>query len=287
MKKQTIYKHSLLLTLLFLTLSLSAQKEVQLTILHTNDTHSQIEPITRRCNTSELSEKGGYIRRATLVDNYRAKDKDLLLMDCGDFSQGTPYYNLFRGEVEVRLMSAMKYDAVALGNHEFDFGLENILRLTKMASFPILCSNADFSKTILKDAIKPYTILHKKGLKIGVFALLPKLDGLVQVEKMKGIVYLDPIETSNKMAKMLKEEEHCDLVICLSHLGNRASSSKAMSDASLIKKTRNIDLVLGGHSHTFYIKPLFYNNLDGQEIANYQMGKSGAYVGKMILTLEK
>jgi 5'-nucleotidase len=254
-----------------------AQKE--LTILHTSDTHSRIEPISPRETNAG---RGGYVRRASIVDDRRAKDPDLLLFDCGDFSQGTPYYNWFKGEVEIKLMNLMKYDACTIGNHEFDFGLENMARLFKMAKFPVVCSNYDVSATVLNGLVKPYITLERKGLKIGVFGLGPQLEGLVQAEKCAGIIYNDPIETANKMAKMLREEMGCDAVICLSHLGKEM-------DTDLLGKTYDIDLILGGHSHTFMEETQFVSNKNGKLTALLHTGKNGVNVGelKMVFGKEK
>lgn len=285
----TIYFKRLLFTCTFLLIaSISiesyAQKKV-LNIYHTNDTHSRIEPIDP--NSSDRSAgKGGYVRRASILEELRKDDPTLLLFDCGDFSQGTPYYNFYRGEVEIKLMNTIKYDAATIGNHEFDFGLENMARLFKMADFPIVCANYDFTGTVVEGLVKPYTIIYRDGLKIGVFGLSPKMEGLVQASNCVGVGYLDPIATANTIAAILKNDEKCDVVICLSHLGLRPSPLNRESDQVLVKETSNIDLVLGGHSHTFMSEPEFVANKEGKEIAITQMGKNGVFVGKISITLE-
>jgi 5''-nucleotidase/2'',3''-cyclic phosphodiesterase and related esterases len=270
-----------------LCLNVSAQQLKQLMILHTNDTHSHIEPISPNYADKEQADKGGYVRRATFIDAMRAKDKDLLLFDCGDFSQGTPYYNMFKGEVEISLMNKIGYNAGTIGNHEFDFGLDNMARLFKMAKFPIVCSNYNVKGTVLENLVKTYTVFKKKGLKVGVFGLSPKLEGLVQTEKCKGIVYEDPYEKANEVALLLKEKEHCDVVICLSHLGWKGSANNPVCDEELAAKTRNIDLILGGHSHSFIEGLVYYKNLDGKNVPVTQAGKNGIYVGKIDLNFEK
>ncbi len=278
------------LTLLFVICfcsQLAAQAQKELFILHTNDTHSRIEPLEKNSSVSEQAGNGGYIRRATFIKEARKEHKDLLLFDCGDFSQGSPYYNLFKGEVEIRLMNEMGYDAGTIGNHEFDFGLENMARLFKLADFPIVCANYDVKGTVLENIVKPYVILKRDGLKIGVFGLSPKLEGLVQQSNCKGVIYLEPNEVANKMAYLLKNEEKCDLVICLSHLGWQPGINNPACDEDLIAHTRNIDVVLGGHSHSYFEKPIFYKNLDGKEIPLQQMGKSGIFVGQLKLTFNK
>ena len=219
-----------------------AQDTKEIIILQTSDVHSRIEPIHQKGDR-----------------NY----------DCGDISQGTPYYNMFRGEVEVKLMNEMGYDAMTIGNHEFDFDLDNMALLFKMAKFPVVCSNYNLDATVLKDLVKPYVILKRFGLKIGVFGLGAKPEGLIQANKCVGAVYEDPIEVSNKVAALLKEKG-CDLVVCLSHLG-------IQMDRELVAKTRNIDVILGGHSHTFMEGPENYQNVDGKEVPVMHTGKSGEY----------
>lgn len=270
-----------------LCLNVSAQQLKQLMILHTNDTHSHIEPIGKNYADKEQADKGGYVRRATFVDAMRAKDKDLLLFDCGDFSQGTPYYNMFKGEVEISLMNKIGYNAGTIGNHEFDFGLDNMARLFKMANFPIVCSNYNVKGTVLENLVKTYTVFKKKGLKVGVFGLSPRMDGLVQAEKCKGIVYENPYEKANEVALFLKEKEHCDVVICLSHLGWKGSATNPECDEELAARTHNIDLILGGHSHSFIEGLVYYKNLDGKNVPVTQAGKNGIYVGEIDLNFEK
>lgn len=274
----------LLLTAVCLCMTLAAQDVKELLILHTNDTHSRIEPIPVSDPNPEYAGKAGFVRRATLIKEMREKNKDLLLFDCGDFSQGSPYYNMFGGEVEVKLMNEMGYDAGTIGNHEFDFGLDNMARIFRMANFPIVCANYDVKGTVLEGLVKPYVVLERDGVRIGVFGLSPVLEGLVQAHCYGGVVFKDPIEAAQQVADLLKEKEKCDLVICLSHLGWQG---EPYSDETLIPHTRNIDIVLGGHSHSYFDKTLFYKNLDGKEIPLQQMGKNAVYVGRMKVTLEK
>ncbi|ADV42276.1 bifunctional UDP-sugar hydrolase/5'-nucleotidase [Bacteroides helcogenes] len=275
--------YSLAVLLLF-SLSVSAQTGKQLIILQTSDTHSRIEPVSPDA-ADTYAGMGGVIRRTSFIKEMRAKHPDILLFDCGDISQGTPYYNLFQGEVEVKMMNLMKYDAMTIGNHEFDFGLDNMARLFRMAEFPIVCSNYDVKGTVLEGLVKPYIILERNGLKIGVFGLAPQLEGLVQADKCEGIVYNDPVEVAQKTADYLKLEEGCDAVICLSHLGIRGSGDAC--DENLASKTRNIDAILGGHSHTFMQKPVNYLNADGKDVPVFHTGKNGVYVGELTLTLTK
>ncbi len=270
-------------SLLFL-LSITLQGQIKLTILHTNDVHSQIEPIT----SGSLAGKGGVERRAAAIAQQRAQNPDLLLLDAGDYVQGTPYFNMFGGDAEIELMNALHYDVASLGNHEFDNGQEHLFTMLENATFPVVCANYDFSNSPLKDIIKPYTIIHKKGLRIAIIGLLVNLDGFVSYNSRQGIVYLDPIVKANELAAKLKKEDKCDLVICLSHLGyDDAGRPELPTDIMLAENSRNIDLIIGGHSHSFLEKPDVRTNLDGEKIPIYQVGKSGAYLGKITVTFEK
>lgn len=263
---------------------LYAQGGKELYILHTNDTHSRIEPYASTFPDTLVAGKAGFLRRAALIKQQRKEHKNLLLFDCGDFSQGSPYYNLFKGEVEIKLMNAMGYDAGTIGNYEFDFGLENMARLFKMAKFPIVCANYDVQGTVLEGLVKEYVVLKREGVRIGVFGLGPKQSGLVAHSCSGDVKFEDPIAEAQRVADVLKEQEACDLVICLSHLG---WEGKPYSDVELIKHTRHIDIVLGGHSHSFFDAPKYYKNLDGMDIPLQQMGKHAAFVGKMVVKMQK
>ncbi|MCD8183223.1 MAG: bifunctional metallophosphatase/5'-nucleotidase [Bacteroides sp.] len=267
-----------------LIVTASAQQTKHLTILQTSDTHSRIEPIDAHA-ADRYAGMGGTVRRATFVKDFRSKDPNVLLFDCGDISQGTPYYNLFQGEVEIKMMNLMKYDAMTIGNHEFDFGLENMARLFRMANFPVVCSNYDVTGTVLEGLVDPYIILNRDGLRIGVFGLAPKMEGLVQADKCEGVVFKDPIKVAKEMVDVLRNKENCDVVICLSHLGIRSNSEDC--DENLAAKTEGIDVILGGHSHTFMEKPAYYLNAEGKSVAVLHTGKSGIYVGVLDLTLTK
>lgn len=273
-----------LLALLCMTVSCLQAKTRKVVILHTNDTHSCIMPLNPMLKDTLTAGRGGYLRRVEMVKEEREKNPGLLLLDSGDFSQGSPYYSMFRGDVEIGLMNIMGYDAATIGNHEFDFGLENMARIFKMAKFPIVCANYDFTGTCLEGIVKPYTIIRRNGIKIGIFGLAPELDGLVSAKNCQGVKYLDPIEKAQEMANLLKNREKCDLVVCLSHLG---WTSNGTNDKLMMAKTRNIDVVLGGHSHTHLKKLEFVKNLDGKMIGNDQNGKSGIYIGKILIDMKK
>ena len=268
---------------LLMTGSAMAQNDKQIVILHSNDTHSCIYPLNVNLADTALAGRGGYLRRAAFVEQQRKQYPNLLLIDSGDFSQGSPYYTLNKGEVEVGLMNIMRYDAATIGNHEFDFGLENMARIFRMANFPILCSNYDFTGTPVEGTVKPWTIIKRDGVKIGLFALDPKLIGLVDTAKCQGVKYLDPVAKANEMAALLKAKK-CDLVICVSHLG---WDKVDMNDQIMIAGSRGIDLVLGGHSHTYMKQMEYVKDLDGKMVPVDQNGKHGLWIGKMLLNMKK
>lgn len=273
---------SLICALMAMVLTAQAQKE--LVILHTNDTHSTVLPLSKNLNDTLKAGRGGYLRIVSMIGKEREKNPGLLLFDSGDFCQGSAFYTLFKGDVEVGLMNEMKYDAATIGNHEFDFGLENMARNFRDAKFPIVCANYDFTGTVVEGLVKPYIIINRDGVKIGVFGISPQLEGLVSAANYEGVNFLDPIATANEVAALLKDKEHCDVVICLSHLGWDIAPN--VDDIQLMEQTRNIDLVLGGHSHTYLEEMQFVENLDGKPIGNDQNGKHGIYVGKIVLKLD-
>lgn len=269
-----------LLYILLIALLTACSTPHTLTILHTNDTHSQIYPLSAQLADTMLAGRGGFLRRIAMLKEERQKNPNLLLFDSGDFSQGSPYYTLFKGDVEAGLMNLMHYDAGTIGNHEFDYGLENMARLFRSLNFPIVCANYDMRGTPLEGVVKPYVVLHRAGKKIGVFGLSPKLDGLVDSKNYLSIKYLDPIASAQRAVEALKKE-HCKFIICISHLG---WEEQGMGDQMLISHTRGIDLVLGGHSHTYFKELRYVDNLDGKPIPVDQNGKSGIYVGKIVVS---
>ena len=277
----TMLRHVAVMFLLCGSIAMLAQK--RLTILHTNDTHSCVMPLSVHLADTMQAGRGGFVRRVAMLKEERAKDPSLLLFDSGDFSQGSPYYTLFKGDVETELMNMMHYDAATIGNHEFDFGLENLARLFKKLNFPIVCANYRFHEYDLDKLVKPYVIIKRNGLKIGVFGLSPRLDGLVDHNNYRTTEYLDPVATAREVVDILKKK-HCDLVVCISHLG---WEEKGMGDQEMISHTSGIDLVLGGHSHTYFETLRYVDNADGKPVPVDQNGKSAIYIGKLSLTLEK
>ena len=251
---------------------------VHLTILHTNDVHSRIDPFPM--DGSRNQGLGGVARRAALVQQIRAEQSNMLLLDAGDVFQGTPYFNLYGGELELTIMSQMGYDAATMGNHDFDNSIAGFAKQLPHANFPFLVSNYDFSNTELKGRTLPYKIFKKQGLKIGVFGVCIELEGLVNKKNYLETVYLDPIAKANEMASLLRNEQHCDFVICLSHLGYKYKENK-VSDQILAKSTRNIDLIIGGHTHTFMKEPENIINLDGKVTTINQVGFAGINLGRL------
>jgi 5'-nucleotidase len=251
---------------------------VRLTILHTNDVHSRIEPFPM--DGSRNQGLGGAARRSALVKKIRQEQKNVLLLDAGDIFQGTPYFNLYGGELEMQIMSDMGYDAATMGNHDFDNGIAGFVKQLPHAEFPILVSNYNFDNTELKGKTLPYKIFEKPGLKIGVFGLGIELAGLVNKKNYLETEYLEPIAKANETASLLKNEMHCDLVICLSHLGYKYKDDK-VSDQILAKSTRNIDLIIGGHTHTFMKRPENVMNLDSRVTTINQVGFAGINLGRL------
>ena len=277
-------RYFLVILLALVSLSGQAKKQKQLVILHTNDTHSAIFPINEQLPDTMKAGRGGFLRRIAMLKEERAKNPDLLYFDSGDFFQGSAYFTMFKGDVEVGLMNQMGIDASTIGNHEFDFGLENMARVFKQANFPILCSNYDFTGTVMEGLTKPYIIIKRNGLKIGVFAVCPKLKGLVSDKNCVGVGYLDPGQVALETATMLKQKEKCDMVICISHLG--WNSYRAEDDQYMISHSRDIDLVLGGHTHTYMTQLEYWNNMDGKPVPVDQNGKSAIFVGRLVVDLK-
>ncbi|MEN9914111.1 MAG: hypothetical protein RL528_853 [Bacteroidota bacterium] len=259
------------------------KKKKRLVILHTNDTHSTIEPFPSK--HSKFPNMGGVSKRHTILQKIRSEEEHVLLLDAGDIFQGTPYFNTFNGELEIKLMSLLEYDAATMGNHDFDIGLEGFLNAQQFANFPFLCANYDFSETILSGKTKAYHIFHKAGIKIGVFGIGVALKGLVPMDKCGNTRYLDPISTANKIASELKSKS-CDLVICLSHLGFEYENKNINSDRKLAAETQNIDIILGGHTHTFFEKPLVLKNSKNKDVLVNQVGWGGVYLGRIDIDVE-
>lgn len=265
--------------------SFAGKEYVKLTILHTNDTHSHIDPFP--ANDPKYPGMGGFAKRAALIKDIRNLEKNVLLFDAGDIFQGTPYFNMYGGELEFKLMSQIEYDAATIGNHEFDNGLDGIATKLQYATFPFINSNYDFSKTVLNGKILPYKIFYKNDIKVGVFGLGVELEGLVGAAQYGETVYLDPYVKAAEIAHKLKKDEECDLIICLSHLGYSSKDENGASDVNLAKQSKNIDIIIGGHSHTFIDKPYKFFNSDNKEIYICQVGWAGVKLGRIDYFFEK
>ena len=255
----------------------SAKKH--LTILHTNDVHSHIDAFPKE--HSNFPGLGGLARRAGLVDSIRKENPNTLLFDAGDIFQGTPYFNFYGGELEFKLMSMLKYDASTIGNHDFDNGIGGLLAQMPYAKFNFITSNYDFSNTVLDGYTQPYKIYEQDGVKVGVYGLGIKLDGLVTKQLYKETEYLDPFELASDMERTLKEEQKCDLVVCLSHLGYEYEYPNKPDDLKLAKKTKYTDLIIGGHTHTFLDKPTVVTNATRRDVLVNQVGCFGVNLGRI------
>ena len=269
--------------MLGLGLSLSSFKSSEikkLTILHTNDVHSHIDPFP--ADDPRNPNMGGVARRASLIEKIRKEDSNVLLLDAGDIFQGTPYFNYYGGELEFKLMSMMQYDASTIGNHDFDNGLEGLYAQMPHAKFEFLSANYDFKNTVMDGFVKPYKIFNKNSIKVGVFGIGIELDGLVDKKMYKETIYNNPVETAQEMVRILKKEQKCDLIICLSHLGyNYKNEPNKISDLKFAALTEDIDLIIGGHTHTFLDKPTVTKNLAGNEVLVNQVGCYGINLGRI------
>ena len=274
---------SIILLVILCTFALPARQKIKLVILHTNDTHSQIEPMEK--SVLKTSEMGGYARRMGQINQIRSKEKNVVLVDAGDFSQGTPYFNFFNGRIEIDGMNRMGYDAVTLGNHEFDNGVDTLAAVLKNARFKVVSSNYEMGTTSLSSIVKPYYLLERGGLRIGIMALDVNPNSLIFEKNYKGIVYDDPVEKANEISELLKKKEKCDVIICLSHLGSDTLKA-VMNDFVIARKTNYIDVIIGGHSHSM-ITNTHVKNAAGKNMVIAQMGKSGMYLGEVELELEK
>ena len=270
--------------------SIGQRKTTALTILHTNDVHSRLDPFPM--DGSRNAGKGGVARRATLIRQIRQEKLDgqarnVLLFDAGDIFQGTPYFNLYKGEPEILAMNQLGYDGGTIGNHDFDGGIDNMVTQFGKASFPLLIANYDFKNTVMDGRTMPYKVFDKDGIRVGVFGLGIQPEGLIPKGAYKETKYLDPVELGNDTAARLRTEQKCDYVVCLSHLGYKYENEPRVSDMVLAAKTRNIDLIIGGHTHTFLDAPVAVNNLSEQPVWINQVGFAGINLGRLDLTFER
>ena len=265
----------LLLLLSCCFMACAKPKSHMVTILHTNDTHSQIEPLE---NGKRDANFAGYARRMGLINQLRKEDPQLLLFDAGDFSQGTPYFNFYHGRIEVDAMNRMGYDAITLGNHEFDYGVDTLAIVLKNAKFDIVCANYDVTNSPLENIVKPYTIINRSNIRIGVFGIGVNPQSLIAERNFYPLKYLEPIAIAQKTTDILKLQKRCDLIICLSHQGTH------LGDIELAKATKNIDIIIGAHTHKI-LTDYYVQNVEGDSVLLAQMGKSGARIGKILVEM--
>ena len=260
--------------------SFSSAKSKRITILHTNDTHSHLDTFPQ--TDAKFPNQGGAAKRATIFNQVKKENPNTLILDAGDMFQGTPYFNYYGGELEIKVMNMLQYDAGTLGNHEFDNGVNSLAEQIRKANFDIINANYDFKNTLMDGLSKPYKVFMKDGIKIGVFGLGIKLDGLVNKSEYGETVWNNPIEIAQDVTRVLKNELKCDLIICLSHLGYKfGGNSQMISDLDLAAKTKNIDLIIGGHTHTFLEKPTIVLNAEQKEVIVNQVGCYGVRVGQI------
>lgn len=259
---------------------------LKLTILHTNDTHSRLEPFPMDGGRNQGL--GGIAGRANLINKIKGQEEHVLLLDAGDIFQGTPYFNIYKGEPEIKAMSNLGYDACTIGNHDFDAGMENLAtQLSRHANFPMLVANYDFTSTPMEHKTQPYKIFKKGKIKVGVFGIGIEGKGLIPDALFGATKYLDPVPKANEIADKLKKIEGCDMVICLSHLGNKYKETNLVSDEILAKETENVDLIIGGHTHTFLDNPIEYKNKKGDSVIVNQVGFAGIILGRLDFEFSK
>ncbi|MGD9557223.1 MAG: bifunctional UDP-sugar hydrolase/5'-nucleotidase [Mangrovibacterium sp.] len=263
---------------------LAKQDLLHISVLHTNDIHCHIDPFPE--TNPSYAGRGGLARLSALIKGIREENNPVLLVDAGDMFQGTPYFNFYKGELIMKVMTKVGYEASTIGNHEFDNGLEGIEQSLKYAGFPLICSNYDFSQTILRNRFPEYRIFNKNGIKIGLYGLGVEMAGLVAENNYAGTVYLDPVTTARKMEIFLKNERNCDLVICLSHLGLKYRETK-ISDTLLAGQTRMTDLIIGGHTHSYLKEPLQLKNAEGKRIIVNQAAWAGLMLGRVDFILDR
>lgn len=267
----------LILFFSFLSTTSFAGKKTHIVILHTNDTHSQVEP--------NKDDKGGYARRLGELNLIRSQEKNVVLLDAGDFSQGSPYFNFYNGRVEITAMNKMSYDAATIGNHEFDNGMDTLAMVMRLAKFPFVIANYVPGNTPLKGLYKPYITINKDGVKIGVFGIGVKPEGLIFKKNYDGLVFENPVNKAVETSNFLRNTEKCDLIICLSHLGVEPSEGN-YTDYDMAKASKNIDIIIGGHSHSL-LENKTENNVNGKPVIIAQMAKSGIYLGRIDIEFEK
>lgn len=259
--------------------SAEARRAQTITIIHTNDTHSRIDPFP----DGKYKGLGGIAQRASLIAQIRRKNPATLVVDAGDILQGTPYFNMFHGRVEFETMKKSGYDVSAIGNHDFDAGVERLLYLAQHhGKFPLLSANLQFAQSEAERLVRPYLVKEIGGWKLGLFGLGVRFRGLVPQKLHQGVTYLSPLTVAKACVKTLREQHRCDAVIALSHLGYVGFDGEP-GDQDLAREVPGIDIIIGGHTHTFLSHPTLVRTTDGQISRIYQVGHSGIYVGQIDL----
>jgi 5'-nucleotidase len=264
--------------------SLAAKPPTRLVILHTNDVHSRLDPFP--ADAGRMAGQGGVATRAQVIQQIRKHNDQVLLLDAGDIFQGTPYFNIYKGEPEIKTMTQMGYDACTIGNHDFDAGMDNLAKQMSFANFSMIVSNYNFSGTPMEGKTIPYKIIQKGQLKIGIYGLGIKLKGLVPESLYGTTVYEDPVQKANEMAELLKKKEKCDFIICLSHLGYKYGESNTISDYLIAKEMQFTDLIIGGHTHTFLDEPTLLKDKNSSDILVNQVGWAGVRLGRLDFIFE-
>lgn len=282
MKYRVVFNYCFRLICILFCVACSPTNDT-LVILHTNDTHSQIEPIAEGKRDGNHA---GYARRMGLIEQERRVYPDLILVDAGDFSQGTPYFNFYHGRIEVDALNRMGYDAVTLGNHEFDYGVDTLAKVLQNANFAIVSTNYDVKNTPLEDVVQPYVVLNRGCARVGILGVGINPTGLVAEKNFAPVRYLEPVLAVQTAVAELKNKHHCEVIVCLSHLGTDSKNDEYISDIQLAKATRNIDVIIGAHTHKI-VTNKYVQNLDGDSVLLTQMGKSGARLGKILLKMHK
>lgn len=258
--------------------SFAEESVTKLTILHTNDVHSRLDPFPM--DGSQNAGKGGVAARADIIQSIRREVQHVLLIDAGDIFQGTPYFNIFKGEPEMKAMNMMAYDAGIMGNHDFDAGMENFAsQLVTHGRFPVVMCNYGFAQTPMEYLYVPYKIFHKGKLKIGVTGVGIEMKGLVPDHLFGNTTYQEPVTAATRIAADLKKKG-CDMVVCISHLGDHYADNK-ISDEILAKESEHIDLIIGGHTHRFFEQPRLYTNKSGKNVIVNQVGWGGLRLGRL------
>ena len=278
---KSVFRYLLVCLIGIIMVACNGRQKQTIIILHTNDTHSQIEPLEEG-KRDEFC--GGYARRMGYIQQMRNEHPDLIVLDAGDFSQGTPYYNFYHGRVEIDAMNRMQYDAITLGNHEFDYGVDTLAAVLQLAHFPIVCANYNVTGSLLEGLVVPYTVIKRSGLRIGVFGIGVNPKGLIAEKNFAPLQYMDPITSAQQVANILRDEEKCDAVICLSHQGTHPMLGGNISDMELAEKTQNIDVIIGAHTHKI-VENLYVKNLHGDSVLLTQTGKAGARIGEILLEI--